>query len=209
MVLRDFLQINLDFYKSNLSQHAERSEYALLLKHGREMGPRIELPSDVEYGPAKECYGNATGYAVIRSSSEEYVYCEGYASSPLGIPCGHAWLINERGEVIDPTWRNGESTDCPYCLGNGSVPVEVDEDDERYGDEEECWNCGGSGTDFGQRERHDLSKYHYFGIEVPAKLLAKTIMAKGTYGILCWDTPDELIREWIESPRDNFKELLA
>lgn len=198
--IRDYLQLHLDFLKTHRPQQAENSEYAILLNHGREMGPRIELPRNVEYGPAKECYGNATGYAAIPDGRDNpYVYCEGYACSPRGIPCGHAWLINDKGEVIDPTWRNGESDDCAYCLGNGTTLVEVDEDDDRYGDEEECWNCGGSGKDTSQRKRHDLSEFEYFGLEVPTRILTKTIMQKGTYGMLCWDTPSELIREWVGS----------
>ena len=47
----------------------------------------------------KNCYSNCLRIATRDSG---YQYVEGYGMSV--IPIEHAWLVNENGEVIDPTW---------------------------------------------------------------------------------------------------------
>jgi len=47
----------------------------------------------------KECYLNCGNIALKEDS---LIYCEGYCTHI--IPESHAWLVNEKGEVIDPTY---------------------------------------------------------------------------------------------------------
>ena len=48
----------------------------------------------------KRCYDNCSK-AVIRNSNLRYY--EGYVLTSLGIPIEHAFLLNEKNEVVDPT----------------------------------------------------------------------------------------------------------
>ncbi|WP_276117994.1 hypothetical protein [Pararhizobium qamdonense] len=58
----------------------------------------------LRFGQAKNCYANATAYALTNS---DLMYAEGYAIEPeLPIPIQHAWLVDRSGTVIDPTWRD-------------------------------------------------------------------------------------------------------
>lgn len=52
----------------------------------------------------KDCYRNCGTRA---SRHLTMTYCEGYIQF-LGIPISHAWLLNRKGEVIDPTLRRTE-----------------------------------------------------------------------------------------------------
>ncbi|MGO4112464.1 hypothetical protein ACC786_14375 [Rhizobium ruizarguesonis] len=77
-----------------------------LLAHGREWKSTISTPAWLVRGPKRNCFGNARGYALTR---DDVLYVEGYAlDRQLGIPLAHAWLIDEFGTVIDPTWDDPE-----------------------------------------------------------------------------------------------------
>lgn len=67
----------------------------------------IALPYDVERGMMKECYKNA---ALLSFERSDLRYCEGYAAGI--IPVMHAWCIDSKNRVIDPTWPDAES--CIY-----------------------------------------------------------------------------------------------
>lgn len=74
----------------------------LVLAHGRFM-PYQTLPNSIGHGTAKECFSNSQDLAFTHP---ELTYVEGYVTHeglPLTIP--HAWTINEKGYVVDPTWR--------------------------------------------------------------------------------------------------------
>lgn len=60
-------------------------------------------------GTPKMCYSNAGRVALGLDGFDfpELTYVEGYAISSLGIPLGHAWLVDEDGNVIDKTWPEG------------------------------------------------------------------------------------------------------
>lgn len=80
-----------------------RTNYTLILEHGRYFTP-AERPADVKKMPDKECYRNATEVALRRP---DLTYVEGFATIPEveGLPFAHAWLVDDKGTVIDPTWR--------------------------------------------------------------------------------------------------------
>ena len=102
-------------------RYAYESVEELLLEHGQEWTPARNqddgLPL-VKTWP-KQCFDNA--YRMARASRGRLQYAEGYAVSI--IPVEHAWLINEAGEVIDPTWhRHGNGIGREYF--GVTIPLE-------------------------------------------------------------------------------------
>lgn len=63
-------------------------------------------------GQARQCFRNCTK-GVLKY--ENLIYCEGYAINQI-FPhqTHHAWLVNESGEVIDPTWDNKDGDQNAY-----------------------------------------------------------------------------------------------
>jgi hypothetical protein len=82
----------------------------LVLAHGKYYTPQ-ELPKNFPRMPAKNCYQNAQKlveeqYRTNYHDDKGYTltYVEGYAISV--IPLLHAWVIDDKGNVIDPTWED-------------------------------------------------------------------------------------------------------
>lgn len=74
-----------------------------VLKYGYEFSGAIELPSHVQRGEMKLCFGNAALMAL--AFPEEFIYTEGYAyQEGIPITLAHGWLTNRQGQVVDPTW---------------------------------------------------------------------------------------------------------
>lgn len=66
------------------------------------------LPSKYRPMAVKACYYNA--YTMLkRRKSNKLIYCEGYATNY--ITTMHAWLIDENGLVVDPTWENAATAE--------------------------------------------------------------------------------------------------
>ena len=64
-------------------------------------------PNQIKINPSFGCYQNCQQ---LVKEYPELVYCEGYAlASDVVIPIRHAWLINARREVIEPTWNDNDS----------------------------------------------------------------------------------------------------
>ncbi|MBO6894285.1 MAG: hypothetical protein JJ866_20245 [Roseibium sp.] len=77
-----------------------------LQQFGSQYHPKNDASSLLRRGAAKSCYANATSYALRHNN---LFYSEGYALDPaLPVPLQHAWLVDEVGEVIDPTWKDAE-----------------------------------------------------------------------------------------------------
>lgn len=78
----------------------------LILDCGVEMS-YAPLPNNIDRGSPKNCYYNC--FELLREHPD-LTYCEGYAmSEDLPLPLFHAWLIDEDGNVIDPTWKSGDA----------------------------------------------------------------------------------------------------
>lgn len=66
--------------------------------------PAPDCSTRLRRGLPKRCYANAIGYAATNKS---LFYVEGYAIDPgFPLPLQHAWLIDETGAVVDPTWED-------------------------------------------------------------------------------------------------------
>ena len=75
----------------------------LVLKQGKFFTPE-KRPENIELGPKKECFANASKLALERS---DLTYVEGYAmiNDRLPLPIAHAWCVDKKGRVIDNTWE--------------------------------------------------------------------------------------------------------
>lgn len=76
----------------------------LVLKQGKFFTPE-KRPENIELGPKKECFENASKLALERS---DLTYVEGYAmvNDRLPLPIAHAWCVDKKGRVVDNTWEN-------------------------------------------------------------------------------------------------------
>lgn len=78
-------------------------EFVLL--HGKAYKP---APFKGKKKPDKMCFKNALHYALANNLK----YVEGYAKPGyIEMAMDHAWCADEEGNVIDPTWRNGEEAE--------------------------------------------------------------------------------------------------
>jgi hypothetical protein len=84
-----------------LAQYGEVTKF--ILDHGSLMTEFSPQHAEFPRGPMGECYSNAGRAA----SGTRLRYVEGYAvPSTIPFPMMHAWLIDEEGRIIDPTWES-------------------------------------------------------------------------------------------------------
>jgi hypothetical protein len=70
-----------------------------VLKTGTFKRATKPLPEGVEIGEKKMCFENAYRLAM----KKDWTYVEGWAESV--IPLHHAWCLDDKGRVVDPTWE--------------------------------------------------------------------------------------------------------
>jgi hypothetical protein len=102
--IRDYLQALVKIM-GRMPRPDQQSPHEFMLKHGR----AFEVTPATYKGPRgapKQCYSNAGRIALKNAAAKgpPLYYAEGYVTS-VGIPIPHAFLVNGRGEVIDPTLR--------------------------------------------------------------------------------------------------------
>ena len=85
--------------KDSVKEMVYTSMDALLMENAQLFIAKNPLPKEFEQMERGECYGNATKLAC---DHPELIYVEGMGASI--IPMGHAWLVDSKGNVIDPTW---------------------------------------------------------------------------------------------------------
>lgn len=91
-----------------------KSTQRLVLKNGISFESKIKSPFK---GEPKGCYQNCL--KVLFKNPTLY-YCEGFAAyNDISFAIAHAWLVNEKGQVIDPTWF--KKTDLQNCAYFGVV----------------------------------------------------------------------------------------
>ena len=121
------MTVELERLRSNLQEYAAAmariyanfpgkysSTQKLIVELGIGFDRKIESPF---IGKPQECHKNAFDVLMEYPKPELY-YCEGFATyAEATMPVYHAWLINDRGEIIDPTWRKPASFIEPAYIG--------------------------------------------------------------------------------------------
>ena len=86
-----------------------KSTEALVLAYGI---PFTKQAQSKFRGEANACYQNC--YQLLGSNKNLH-YCEGYGvSSDLDRAISHAWLVDETGAVVEPTWAHLELEEVAY-----------------------------------------------------------------------------------------------
>jgi hypothetical protein len=81
------------------SEFRYKSTQRLVLDYGKPFVKKVKSPFK---GERKACFENCLK-GLLRYPNLNY--CEGFAiSDDIGIAVSHAWLVNNDGELIDPTW---------------------------------------------------------------------------------------------------------
>ena len=140
---------NLESLLSNLEQYADvfdrvynRDElkYCSTQKLILDLGIHFKTKIDSSLsGKRNECYKNCFQNLILsdRTNDSNLYYCEGFAAHEgIGLIVAHAWLVNDRGEVIDPTWRDPQSFTNPIYFGvafNWEFVMTVAVETEVYG----------------------------------------------------------------------------
>lgn len=100
--LRDFLEAHTQLYPNLREGWKYNSFYQIILDYGRVM-PAKPLPKSIKRGLPKSCYFNCQK---VLEKHKDLTYVEGYALPSSNIvPLIHAWLLDDKGEAIDPTWE--------------------------------------------------------------------------------------------------------
>lgn len=74
-----------------------------VLANGRNFTP-APRPQHIPKRKDRECFFNSSRLAL---DYPELIYCEGYAiPEVIHMPFHHAWVTDQSGTVIDPTWKN-------------------------------------------------------------------------------------------------------
>jgi hypothetical protein len=87
------------------------SSYDLLLEMGRPFERRL---AHDYVRPKGLCFQNC--FDIVSYGGANFHYCEGVARPPdsCGLLFDHAWLVNDDGLVIDPTWHDPSYSNTLY-----------------------------------------------------------------------------------------------
>lgn len=99
--IADYVAIHAAMIRGRIPD--EKNDHLRLLKDGKFYGAQ-PLPKRYAYGEMKQCFLNSARLAL---QTPGLTYCEGVALAI--IPTHHAWCIDTKGRVIDPTWRTREN----------------------------------------------------------------------------------------------------
>lgn len=103
-IIKQYLAQEIELIKR--THHTKIGNYwsisEFIYKNGEMFQPN-SFPKNLRRGNMKECYRNAT---LLVIGHPQYSYVEGYAMNI--IPTMHAWCIDKKGKVIDPTWNDGK-----------------------------------------------------------------------------------------------------
>lgn len=105
-----------------------------VLKEGREFKVNYRKLNKYPMGEVKQCYQNAFNLAL---AYPELIYVEGFASTV--IPTMHAWVIDQKGVVYDPTWSMKERKEEYRPTGYYGVPFSL----------KQCWEVMGQSNHYG------------------------------------------------------------
>lgn len=84
-------------------------------------------------GSRGRCFAVCTEHAM---ENENLSYVEGHATSPDGETHTHAWLVDDEGQLIDPTWgQDAGSNYFGVILDSGELYAIVAEEEEGCFDE--------------------------------------------------------------------------
>jgi hypothetical protein len=106
-VVRSHLAQEIALMRQRRNPLAYEGPQGFVLSHGLDWRSPPELPEPFDWMERKNCFGNATTLAL---QDPRLTYCEGYAMGRF-LPIPHAWVVDRRGVVIDPTWWDEDDTD--------------------------------------------------------------------------------------------------
>ncbi|MCT7986457.1 hypothetical protein NG796_24605 [Laspinema sp. A4] len=109
--LTELLQKQREYFEQNYPKNPckHKSTEALVLAYGIPFTKQAKLKFQ---GEVNACYQNC--YQLLGPNKNLH-YCEGYATSKnLDMALPHAWLVDETGAVVEPTWTNLELEEVAY-----------------------------------------------------------------------------------------------
>ena len=81
--------------------HFPQAAPAIVFRHGQQFSITDQTYSG-KRGQPQQCFKNAANLALM---NPKYTYVEGYVAVH-GVPIEHAWVVDEKGGVVDPTIRD-------------------------------------------------------------------------------------------------------
>ncbi|MBD2303053.1 hypothetical protein [Nostoc sp. FACHB-190] len=107
-----------------------KSTQKLILDYGQPFLKSVKPPFK---GQPKSCFENCLKALI---NFPKLNYCEGFAiSDDVDIAVSHAWLVNNDGDVIDPTWigKNFKGSTYFGVVFNNDFVVEMAQKNKCYG----------------------------------------------------------------------------
>lgn len=123
-------QANLIDKLNTRSDFRYKSTQRLVLDYGKPFVTKVNPPFK---GQPKSCFETCLKALI---NLPKLNYCEGFAiSDDVDIAVSHAWLVNNDGELIDPTWIGERFKGSAYfgVVFNNDFVVEVAQKIRRYG----------------------------------------------------------------------------